>query len=143
MTTRLHGLRFTSPSYGEYGGIFQLFTAGASTFNYGDVVYFSAASTVLKSATVANYVDFAGVVVGGDLTQDQQLLTEPSTGTALVQIYGIAPVILSGSLTLGRVMADSGTAGRVANGTTAGQILGTLLVTGTVGNLGRMLINHR
>lgn len=150
--TRFANVRFRSAEDNEYGGIAQLFSAGAASFNFGDVVYVSAADTILKSATVADYVAFAGVVIGGDLTNDEALVTIPTTGTvqvassgktALVQISGIAPVILSGSLTLGRVIPDTGTAGRVANGTTAGQILGTLIRTGTVGNLGRMLINHR
>lgn len=150
--TKFSYISFGSLDGQEFGGMAQVLTAGAASFNFGDVVYFSAADTVLKSTTVTDYVAFAGVVVGGDLTDNAALITLPATGTVqvgssgktvLVQITGFAPVILSGSLTLGRVIPDAATAGRVANGTTAGQILGTLFRTGTVGNLGRMLINHR
>lgn len=136
----------------EVGGPCQIFTPAAA-LNYGDVVYFSAANTVTKAATAANYVSFAGVVVGGDLTGNERLLTKPTSGTVavasasgsvLVQIGGVAEVITIGTDAAGsRVMASGVTAGYVVAGTTAGQMLGTLIDTGVAGNLKRMLIAHR
>ena len=150
--TSFHGVRYVQPDDQELGGQCQIFTP-AVALNYGDVVYFSAVDTVTKSTTVANYVAFAGVVVGGDLTYNAILQTKPATGTVqvasasgtvLVQVYGIADVITAATDAAGsRVMADPTTAGRVIAGVVAGQVVGTLIRTGVVGNLKRLLINHR
>jgi hypothetical protein len=150
--TVFHSIRFVQPDDQELGGICFVFTS-AVAINYGDVVYFSAANTVTKSTTVANYVSFAGVAVGGDLTYNAILQTKPTTGTVqvasasgtvLVQVCGIADVITAATDAAGaRVMADPTTAGRVIAGVVAGQMVGTLLQVGVVGNLKRMLIDHR
>lgn len=150
--TSFHNLRFISPSGNEYGGLVVEFDAGAN-LNFGDAVYVSAARTGNKSNVTADYAKFIGFVVGGDLLSGGVLQTLPSSGTVqvasngkkvLIQISGIAPVILSGALTLSQIIIDNlGTAGRVANGTTAGQMLGTLVETGGAGDIGWALINHR
>ena len=49
---------------GSVGGLVRRFTA-SGTLLVGDAVYLSAANTVAKSATAANYVGFVGFVVGG------------------------------------------------------------------------------
>lgn len=150
--TVFNSVRYFDNDGAEAGGQCQLFTPAAA-LNFGDVVYFSAANTVTKAATAANYVSFAGVVVGGDLTGNEILLTKPTTGTVqvasasgtvLVQVNGVAHVITIGTDAAGsRVMASGVTAGNVVAGTTAGQMLGTLIDTGVAGNLKRMLIAHR
>jgi len=57
---------------GAIGGIVELFTAAAA-LNTGDAVFFSAANTVNKSVTQANYAGFVGIVVGGALTNDNMV----------------------------------------------------------------------
>jgi hypothetical protein len=133
------------------GGTVEVFTAGAS-LNTGDVVYLSAANTVNKSATVTNYAGFIGVVVGGKLTNmniipDKTGVAAATTGqNTIVQLTGIALVVAGGTVTAGTnfsVMADSGTAGRVAAGVTAGQMIGTALTTGASAGDMKILIGQR
>lgn len=136
------------------GGKVARFTSGAA-LNVGDVVYLSAANTVNKSTTSANYAGFVGVVVGGYSTG---MRIPPETNVAsiaatsgsgqdvLVQIDGIAWVVAEGTITAGTnfsVICTATTAGRVIAGTTAGQMLGTALTTGSSGNFFKMLIRHR
>lgn len=125
----------------QKGGRVVTLTAGAS-LNIGDVVFYSAADTVNKSATSANYVGYVGVVVGGDsfdpegrISYEPLVLASPVTAATtgqkvLVQIDGIAEVRTDGAVTLGtQVICTATNAGRVISGTTAGQILGTALAT--------------
>lgn len=135
---------------GGLGGIVEVFTAGAA-LNTGDIVFFSAADTVNKSTTQANYVGFAGVVVGGALTNNNITNTVgvAAAGTGqrvLVQISGIANVVAGGTVTVGTnfsVIPDTSTAGRVIAGTTAGQVVGKTITTGSSGNVMKILISHR
>jgi hypothetical protein len=132
------------------GGITEIFTAGAA-LNTGDVVYISAADTVNKSTTQANYVGFAGVVVGGQLTNDNITasvgVAAANTGQrVIVQVAGIATVVAGGTVTVGTnfsVIPDTTTAGRVIAGTTAGQVVGKTLTTGASAGTMKILISHR
>lgn len=144
--------RYVDDQGAEHGGQCQIFTP-AVALNYGDAVYFSAANTVTKSTTPGDYVAFAGFVVGGDLTFNAALLTRPATGTVqvasangsvLVQIDGVVYLINAATPAAGsRVIGDTVTAGRVAAGVTAGQILATLIEVGVAGDLTRAIIRHR
>lgn len=138
---------------GGTGGIVDVFTSG-SALNTGDCVYLSAANTVSKSLTAANYAGFIGVVVGGRSTNMN--IIDNKTGVAatsasgqevIVQLSGVATVVAGGTVTAGThfsVMPDAaGTAGRVVAGTTAGQILGTALTTGSAAAEMKILIRHR
>lgn len=150
--TRFSSIRYNDYEGNEVGGSCYKFSP-AVALNFGDAVYFSAANTVTKAAVIANYVSFAGFVVGGDLTGDAILLTKPTSGTVavasasgsvIVQIDGIAWCITIGTDAAGsRVTASAVTAGNVVGGTTAGQMLGTLVDTGVAGNLKRIRIAHR
>lgn len=132
------------------GGVVEYFTAGGS-LNTGDVVFFSAVDTVNKSTTQANYVGFAGVVVGGQLTNDNLTtavgIAAATTGQrVLVQVTGIANVVAGGTVTAGTnfsVIPDTGTAGRVIAGTTAGQVVGKTITTGSAAGTMKILISHR
>lgn len=62
-----------SSTGGAVGGSTQLYIA-ADTEKVGNVVYFSAANAVSKSATLANYNALAGVVVGGASSNMQALV---------------------------------------------------------------------
>ncbi len=135
----------------QTGGEVKRYTP-ASTFSKGDVCYISAAGTVSKSATTANYAGFQGVVVGGDLTggaldaDNGTSVCTATTGYVLVQISGIAYVRAEGTVTVGThfaVICTGTTAGRVIAGTTAGQMLGTPLETAATGDYFRILIRHR
>ncbi len=90
----------------QTGGQIKRYTP-ASAFTKGDVCYISAAGTVSKSATSANYAGYQGVVVGGDLTQgaldadNGTTVCTATTGYVLVQIDGIAYVRLEGTVTVG------------------------------------------
>lgn len=144
-------------SVGNPGGDIRIYTA-SGTLLVGDVVYFSAANTVAKSATQADYIKFAGVVVGGESLQDfiaqntdLQLaggsqLTAALTGKrVIVQITGEARVIGGAVIAAGTaVTVDTGTAGRVLDtGATAGQIIGTIVTAATVNGNTKMLIRPR
>lgn len=133
------------------GGTVETFTAGAA-LNTGDIVFFSAANTVNKSNTQANYVGFAGVVVGGAATNNNittsvgVAATTASGQSVLVQVSGIATVVAGGTVTVGTnfsVIPDTGTAGRVIAGTTAGQIVGNTITTGTAAGTMKIFISHR
>jgi hypothetical protein len=136
---------------GAIGGIVELFTAAAA-LNTGDAVFFSAANTVNKSVTQANYAGFVGIVVGGALTNDN-MVDRPGVPAAnanqrvFVQVFGIANVVAGGAITVGTnfsVIPDTATAGRVIAGTTAGQIVGKPLSSATAaGQTIKILISHR
>lgn len=107
--------------------------AGAALL-IGDVVYWSAANTVNKSATTAAYAAFAGVVVGGANTffqcidNDADLgITAADTGEeVLVQISGIAWVLAAAATAAGATVGVVTTSGRVDDSTaTAGAYVGT------------------
>lgn len=139
------------------GGIILPFKAG-QTLVVGDVVYYSATDTVLKSATSALYVAFVGVVVGGfrtfgEVFDDRYNMTN-SAGVVqaaqlneevLVQISGIAKVLTSAAVALGAALQVVTTAGQVDDpAATAGQIVGTALdAAGGASTVIRMLIDHR
>jgi hypothetical protein len=134
------------------GGQVKVFT-GSGTLLVGDVVYFSAANTVAKVAVTATYVSFAGVVVGGRSTRMQALLHSDDLGATaaltgeevLVQVDGIANVTISAAVVItNSLVASAATAGRVTPGTTANQVLGTPITTGTTnGDKIKMIIRHR
>jgi hypothetical protein len=117
----------------EIGGACFLGTAAATVLNSGDVV-FQSATGFDKSATQANYVGLKCVVVGGKLTDNDVVYGtgKPcTTGVAgesvLLQCSGWAWVVAGGTVTPGThftVIPDTGTAGRVIAGTTAGQVIG-------------------
>lgn len=145
-----HNRRREDKSVAGVGGVTEIFTAAAS-LNTGDCVFLSAANTVNKSTTAANYVGFIGVVVGGQLTQDNVTdnvgIPAATTGQRVhVQVTGIANVVAGGTVTAGTnfaVVPDTVTAGRVIAGTTAGQILGTVISTGAAAGTMKILIAHR
>ena len=136
---------------GAVGGIVELFTAAAA-LNTGDAVFFSAANTVNKSGTQANYAGFVGIVVGGALTKDN-IIDRPGVPAAgagqsvFVQIFGIANVVSGGAITVGTnfsVIPDTATPGRVIAGTTAGQVVGKPMSSATgAGQTIKILISHR
>jgi hypothetical protein len=152
--TALSWLKFNPPRQdmtpAPSGGIvIQLL--GAAALNVGDVVFFSAANKVNKSATAANYTAFAGVVRGGDATNmlvSDQIGAAACTGDdkpVLVQISGVATVPSTGTIAIGThasVIGSGTTAGAVAAGTTAGQILGTTVTT-AASNQVKILIRPR
>jgi hypothetical protein len=105
----------------------------------GDAVYLSAANTVNKSTTAANYLGFIGYVVAGG-SNSRRL--EDAVGTAaaasgevvLVQISGIARAIAGAAVTAGtnfNVVPSAAVAGRVILGTTADQRIGVPITTVT------------
>jgi hypothetical protein len=143
------------PGLGQCGGPVNIYTP-AVALNYGDAVYFSAADTVTKSLVSADYVAFAGIVVGGDLTHmihhtaEDVALTgtfqvATASGRVIVQWAGPALVITAATPAVGaRVIADTTTAGRVLAGTTAGIMLGHMITVSLgAGQLAKMLISLR
>lgn len=136
----------------EPGGVVILASAAAAVLNTGDCVYMTATGAN-KSATGANYFGFLGVVVGGKLSGNEVIYGTGfacTTGVAgedvLIQISGIATVVAGGTITVGTnfsVIPDTGTAGRVIAGTTAGQVLGKALGSASVGTDVKILIGHR
>lgn len=133
------------------GGIVHLFTA-SGTLLVGDAVYLSAAGTVAKSATAANYAGFVGFVVGGDANGDavdSPVGTTAATDTqrVMVQISGVARAIVGATgFTAGTdftAVPSAATAGRIIPGTTAGQRLGVATTTqATAGGEVKILIQH-
>lgn len=131
------------------GGIVLPFKA-SGTLNVGDAVYFTAnADEVTKSTTQANYVTFAGFVVGGtrngmeavaaDLVPGAAIATLQAAQngeTVLVQITGVGIAISGAIIAPGqRVLAEgAGTAGRIVAGTTAGLMLGHTVSNATAAN---------
>lgn len=141
------------------GGEVKMFTSAAA-LNIGDLVYFSAADTVNKSAVAATTgIPFAGVVVGGESTndfiaEDAQLAgaavvaaTSGAGKRTLVQVSGIAWVTSdAAAIAAGLAVTEgTGTAGRVSvTGATAGQIVGTTVTASAAGaTKQKMLIDHR
>lgn len=113
---------------------------GAAALNFGDAVYWSASGgTVNKSITAGDYLLFAGIVVGGDSTQykvfdhaaapTQYVACSGAGKGVLIQIKGICWVYCSAAVTAPvRIGPPTTTAGQPVT-YTAGQILGTALVT--------------
>lgn len=148
-----HRLDDNSPA--KQGGVVLPFLA-AATLLVGDVVFLSAADTVNKSATAANYTAFIGVVVGGKRTNgevvDRSLnMTSPLGIQAalvgeevLVQVSGVAYVTSAAAVVVGAALQVQTTSGQVDDpAVVAGQIVGTALdATGGSAAL-RMLIDHR
>jgi hypothetical protein len=138
---------------GSLGGrVVKLLTA--STLLIGDVVYVSAANTVAKSTTNANYAGFAGVVVGG-ATYDSQgsVCGDPtlvgqtaavSGEFVLVQIDGIAYIKSDGAILAGSlVIPDATVAGECdVAGANPNYTLGISLVAAADGAVGRILIKQ-
>jgi len=125
--------------YADIGGtVIEMKAAG--TLLCGDVVYISAADTVAKHTTVANYDANTGigVVVGGAATNMQYTRTTVGGVTAalvnqrvLVQINGVAECVSGAALvTIGStVRASAVTAGRLGASAATAWYLGTLLST--------------
>jgi|SRR6478736_2408542 len=137
-----------------YGGQIARYTA-SGVLKVGDIVYVSAANTVAKSNTQANYATFAGVVVGSlsdfdgaTVNDDSNLLGASLTSgaTVLVQISGIAKVVADAAITVGtRISQGATTAGRVDDTAfTAGQMCGIALGAATLaGDILAMLIQPK
>lgn len=134
------------------GGRVIRFKANATTLLVGDPVFFSAADTVDKSGTTANYIRFAGIVVGGNGTRYQVAHDTSMVGMTaalagedvLVQIDGIAWVVANIAVAITDNVIVSTTAGKVTPGTTANQIIGTPVTTAAVLNdKFKLLIDHR
>lgn len=152
--TSFNWLTFNQPrqdrTSASVGGVVEIFTAAAS-LNTGDCVFLSAANTVNKSTTAANYAGFIGVVVGGQLTNNNitsnvGVAAAGANQSVMVQISGIANVVAGGTVTPGTnfsVVPDAATAGRVIAGTTAGQVLGTTVSAGTAAGTMKIVLNHR
>lgn len=137
----------------NYGGQCVVMLA-AGTLLVGDVVYYSAANTVAKSSTAADYAGVVGVVVGGVQTNMQIASETPAlvgTNAALVgesvivQINGIATVIGAAAAVIGTRVQVVTTAGRVDDAAfVAGQTVGILLETVTnAGDKVAMLIQPK
>lgn len=145
----------TDTGIAEVGGRTVKFLAGA-TLLIGDVVYISAANTVNKSTTNADYAAFAGVVVGGqsiDNTGNGMAISEAgdigktaaiATQWVIVQIDGIARVKSDGAiLATSLVIPDASVAGECdVAGANPGYTLGKSIEAGSDGNTCRILINH-
>jgi len=139
---------------GSVGGDILPFTAAAA-LNIGDAVYISAADTVAKSNTPANYQKFAGIVVGGKATYNQVGTLSTDVGVAaaatgeivLVQRSGKAWVVADAAIVAGALLTQGATtAGRVDDSASAtqGQIIGLALQAATnAADKLQMLIGHR
>jgi hypothetical protein len=136
------------------GGSVQVYTAGG-TLLVGDVVFVSAANTVNKSNTPANYQGFAGVVVGGTKT-DMRVITRRNdygitaavvNEKVLVQNSGKAIVIADAATAVAANLTQGATtAGRVDDSASAtqGQIIGqSLEAAANAGDKLLALISHR
>ena len=136
------------------GGEVNAFLA-AGTLLVGDVVYISAANTVAKSATVGDYVSYAGVVVGGKQTFGHVGTLAADVGDTaalvgelvLVQNTGKAWVTSDAAITVGaRVSQGAVTAGRVddvAGAATTSQTCGIALQAATgAAEVIQILITH-
>ena len=144
---------FTADDASEFvGGQVVKFTAGSQTLLIGDCVYLSAANTVDKSSTTANYVSYIGVVVGGTSTYFQCGSNDSDVGVTaaltgkevLVQISGVAWVPSAAAFDLGDQLQVATTAGAVDDSTTtANCYVGVALsAAGGAAESVRMLIWH-
>ena len=113
---------FDSLTGGQVGGKVVYALAG-DTCRIGQVVYFSAKNTVKPSATLADYNQIAGVVVGGARTNMQASVSKADTSTLAATANQRVIILKQGRFWLldsaggdspGLQMRPSGTAGRVA-----------------------------
>jgi hypothetical protein len=106
----------------------------AQTLNLGDVVYWSDAGEVSKSATQANYQLFAGVVVGGARSNYEAVVDEGIVVAGYVAAAaGEAVIIQTAGVALCRLAAGTTIAAApaiVGVGTTAGRLV--TVATGAV-----------
>lgn len=122
------------------GGIVQRYKAAAA-LNIGDVVFLSAAFTVNKSVTEADYNAGIGVVVGGKQSGMQVLQRDGDVGTpaasaaneeVLVCVCGKAKVVAGAAIAAGnKITGSTVVAGRVA--------VGTITTDLAAGDTGRLL----
>lgn len=133
------------------GGQVKKFLA-AGTLLIGDVVYISAAETVAKSTTNADYAAYAGVVVGGasfgkDIANSDSTMVGQTAALVgeevYVQIDGIAYVKSDGAILVSsRVIPDASVAGECdVAGANPGYTLGKSIEAIADGSVGRILIN--
>lgn len=142
-------------SVGEIGGICVPLKAEVA-LNVGDVVYLSA--TVLKQVSKSNVAAttldrIAGVVVGGELTDNAVIQDDALIGTlpaaaigqrVLVAVQGIVKVLADAAIATfnAKVIDSIVVAGRVASGTTAGHVVGHALDTAAgAGSVIRVLLD--
>ncbi len=142
----------TADNLGVGGDVLQFIAAAA--LNIGDVVYLSAANTVNKSNTPANYQKFVGVVVGGKATYNQIGTLSTDVGNAaaaanedvLVQFNGKCWAVADAAVAAGGLITQGATtAGRVDDSASAtqGQIIGMALQAATnAADKILILINH-
>lgn len=107
------------------GGIVLRLIAAAA-LNIGDGVYMSAARTVNKSTTAADYAVMQGIVVGGDNTFFSVLQEDGDVGEiaasaagkgVLVCVHGLCKVVAGDNIALGvQIAPDTGVAGSVITG---------------------------
>jgi hypothetical protein len=131
---------------GQPGGDVRIYLA-ADSLKIGDVVYVSAANTVAKSATLANYNSVAGVIVGGSrqsmnashVAADVGVLAGTANQRVIVLKRGRAWVTNDANATLAAgalVIPSDATAGRIEVKTTAidssYRVLGKVPVGGAV-----------
>lgn len=137
-----HGYLFTSESevtWDAPGGNVLAFKA-AATLLIGDAVFLVPAGvfTVNKSNTVADYQNFAGIVVGGERTFRRVLQSDEDVGEqaalvnemVLVLVDGKAKVVSDAAIAAGaKISQGAVTAGRVDDGAgaVAGQTIGNAL----------------
>jgi hypothetical protein len=132
------------------GGTVIVQTATGQTL-VGDAVYASAAHTVTKSNTPADYKKFVGIVVGGTATGMQVaetvgLVAANAGESLLIAISGIANAIADAPVAASALLAGGAvTAGRLDDSAsaTAGQIVGlSLAAAGAAGDSFPILIKH-
>src|SRR5690606_17057358 len=107
---------------GKSTGIIIPMLAGAALV-IGDAVFVSAANTVNKSGTAANYLGFAGIVVGGTKTGGSAFIGSDAIGkpaaasgeVVLVQISGSAWVLASAVVAAGAYVIPSATSGKLTS----------------------------
>lgn len=118
-----------------YGGMVVALTAAAA-LNTGDAVFLSAAHTVNKSTTAADYLALVGVVVGGaqlndGVTNETGLLAANANEEVLVLVGGVAKCVADSAITLGTLV----TAGVVVAGRVDDAVITTDLVAGDNGKI--------
>lgn len=117
----------------EAGGECMICKADASqTLLLGDVVYWSDAGEVSKSATQALYQKFAGVVIGGARTNFQAVLDEGQVGLMTVATDGESVIIQTTGVALAKLAAGTTIVAPqiVGVGTTSGRLI--TVATGAV-----------